>query len=97
MFLIKLFAKILLFPVVLLILMLRLLVKLGMEVSSIILGALILIVFGCIIFALVHQTWNSMLILLIIEAFLVLMTAGTGVIEGILEIANKTLNEFMRA
>ena len=50
MFLIKLIGKILLLPVVLLLAILRLLVKIGMEVSSFILGALMLIVFGCIIF-----------------------------------------------
>ena len=48
MFLIKLIGKTLLLPVVLLLAILRLLVKIGMEVSSFILGALMLIVFGCI-------------------------------------------------
>ena len=43
MFLIKLIGKILLLPVVLLLAILRLLVKIGMEVSSLILGALMLI------------------------------------------------------
>ena len=44
------FGKMLLLPIVLLLGILRLLVRIGMEVSSIILGALMLIVFGCIIF-----------------------------------------------
>ena len=70
MFLIKLIGKILLLPVVLLLAILRLLVKIGMEVSSFILGALMLIVFGCIIFTIVQHTWNSMLILIAIEVFL---------------------------
>ena len=48
--LLKLIGKILLLPVVLLLGILRLLVKIGMEVSSFILGALMLIIFGCIIF-----------------------------------------------
>ena len=61
---------------------LRLLVKIGMEVSSFILGALMLIVFGCIIFTIVQHTWNSMAILIVMEVFLVLITAGTGVIEA---------------
>ena len=53
MFLIKLIGKIILLPVVLLLAILRLLVKIGMEISSFILGALMLIVFGCIIFTIV--------------------------------------------
>ena len=60
MVLLKLIGKILLLPVVLLLAILRLLVKIGMEVSSFILGALMLIVFGCIIFTIVQHTWNSM-------------------------------------
>ena len=64
----KLIGKILLLPVVLLLAILRLLVKIGMEVSSFILGALMLIVFGCIIFTIVQHTWNSMAILIVMEA-----------------------------
>ena len=61
MFLIKLIGKILLLPVVLLLAILRLLVKIGMEV------------------------------------FLVLITAGTGVIEGVLQMASESLGGFMRS
>ena len=49
--LIKLIGKILLLPVVLLLAILWLLVKIGMEISTFILGALMLIVFGRIIFS----------------------------------------------
>jgi len=68
-----------------------------MEVSSLILGALMLIVFGCIIFTIVQHTWNSMAILIVMEVFLILITAGTGVIEGALEIASESLEGFMRS
>ena len=79
------------------IVILRLLVKIGMEVSSFILGALMLIVFGCTIFTIVHHTWSSMAILIVMEVFLVLITAGTGVIEGVLEMAGENLSGFMRS
>ena len=94
MFLIKLIGKLLMLPVVLLLAILRLLVKIGMEVSS---GALMLIVFGCIIFTIVQHTWNSMAILIVMEVFLVLITAGTGVIEGVLQMASESLGGFMRS
>ena len=58
---------------------------------------LALIVFGCIIFTIVQHTWNSMAILIVMEIFLVLITAGTGVIEGVLEIASESLGGFMRS
>jgi hypothetical protein len=97
MFLIKLIGKILLLPVVLLLAILRLLVKIGMEVSSFILGALMLIVFGCIIFTIVQYTWNSMLILIAIEVFLLMITAGTGIIDYYLESASGALAGFLKS
>ena len=91
------FGKMLLLPIVLLLGILRLLVRIGMEVSSIILGALMLIVFGCIIFTIVQHTWSCMAILIVMEVFLVLITAGTGVIEGVLQMASESLGGFMRS
>ena len=58
---------------------------------------LALIVFGCIIFTIVQHTWNSMAILIVMEVFLVLITAGTGVIEGVLQMASESLGGFMRS
>ena len=68
-----------------------------MDVSSFILGTLMLIVFGCIIFTIVQHTWNSLAILIVMEVFLVQITAGTGVIEGVLEMASDSLGSFMRS
>ena len=47
--------KVLLLPVILVLFVLRVLVKISIELSSIIVGGLILIVFGCIIYAIVQQ------------------------------------------
>ena len=58
---------------------------------------LALIVFGRIIFTIVQHTWNSMAILIVMEVFLVLITAGTGVIEGVLQMASESLGVFMRS
>ena len=97
MFLLKLIAKILLLPVILILGILRLLVHIGINLSSIVLGGLILIVFGCIVFTIIQHTWNSMAILIAMEVFLVLITAGAGVIEGLLEMASDSLGGFMRS
>ena len=56
-----------------------------------------LIVFGCIVFTIIQHTWNSMAILIAMEVFLVLITAGAGVIEGLLEMASDNLGGFMRS
>ena len=95
--LLKLIGKTFLLPVLLLLGLFRLIVKIGMEISSFVLGALMLIVLGCIIFTIVQHTWNSMWILIVMEVFLVLITAGTGVIQGLLDIANNSLTDFMRS
>ena len=97
MFLLKLIAKILLLPVILFLGILRLLVHIGINLSSIVLGGLMLIVFGCIVFTIIQHTWNSMGILIAMEVFLVLITAGAGVIEGLLEMASDSLGGFMRS
>ena len=76
---------------------LRLLVHIGINLSSIVLGGLMLIMFGCIVFAIIQHTWNSMAILIAMEVFLVLITAGAGVIEAVLEMASDSLGGFMRS
>ena len=97
MFLLKFIAKILLLPVILILGLLRLLVHIGINLSSIVLGGLMLIVFGCIVFTIIQHTWNSRAILIAMEVFLVLITAGAGVIEGLLEMASDSLGGFIRS
>ena len=97
MFFLKLIGKVLLIPFVIVLGILRLLVKVGMELSSFVLGALMLIIFGCIVFAVIKQTWNSMAILAVMEFFLIMVTAWTGVIEGLLDIVCDNLGSFMRS
>ena len=96
MFLLKLIAKILLLPVILILGILRLLVHIGINLSSIVLGGLMLIVFGCIVFTIIQHTWNSMTILIAMEVFLVLITASAGVLEATLDIASDSLCGFMK-
>ena len=80
MFLLKLLLKVLLLPVMLVLFVLRVLVKIGIELSSIIVGGLILIVFGCIIYSIIQQMWPSMWILIAMEAALVMICFGAGLI-----------------
>ena len=70
---------------------LRVLVKIGIELSSIIVGGLILIVFGCIIYAIVQQMWPSMWILIVMETCIITVVAGAGLLDGVLEIAQESL------
>ena len=97
MFLLKLLMKVLLLPVMLVLFVLRVLVKISIELSSIIVGGLILIVFGCIIYAIAQQMWSSAFILIAVEACIIMVTFGAGLLEGILQIAQESLGIFMRS
>ena len=97
MFLLKLLLKVLLLPVMLVLFVLRVLVKIGIELSSIIVGGLILIILGCIIYAIVQQMWPSMWILIAMEAVLIMVTAGAGILDVLLEEASINLGLLMQS
>ena len=97
MFLLKRLMKVLLLPVLLVLFVLRVLVKIGIELSSVIVGGLILIVFGCIIYAIVQQMWPSMWILIAMEVLLIMATAGAGILDLLLEEAMLSLGGLIRA
>ena len=97
MFLLKMLMKVLLLPVMLVLFVLRVLVKIGIELSSVIVGGLILIVLGCIIYAIVQQMWPSMWILIAMEVVLIMVTAGAGMLDVLLEEASINLGLLMRS
>ena len=97
MFLLKLLMKVLLLPVMLVLFVLRVLVKIGIELSSIIVGGLILIILGCIIYAIVQQMWPSMWILIAMVAVLIMVTAGAGILDVLLEEASINLGLLMQS
>ena len=92
-----LFIKVLLLPVMLILFVLRILVKIGIELSSIVLGGMMLIVFGCIINAIIRQMWPSAGILIVMEACLVMICAAAGVLEFFLEEATTSLGRMLRS
>ena len=95
MFLLKFISKILLLPVILILGLLRLLVHIGINLSSIVLGGLMLIVLGCIVFTIIQHTWSSMAILIVMEVFLVLITTSVSLLEGLLEMVSDSIGRFM--
>ena len=81
MVLLRLLMKALLLPILLVLFVLRILVKIGIELYSIVLGGMMLIVFGCIINAIIRHMWPSAGILIVMEACLVMICAAFGVLE----------------
>lgn len=97
MFLLKLLMRLLILPAMLVLFVLRILVKIGIELSSIILEGMVLIIFGCIIYAIVHQMWPSTAILIVMESLVIMIIAGAGVLEFFLEEAMTALGGLLRA
>ena len=97
MFILKLALKLLLLPVLLLLGVVKLLVKISLNLSSIVLGAAILLVFGGILLLIVQQAWSQLILLFLIEVGLVLLTFATGVVQAILDIVCTGLKTVMRS
>ena len=97
MFVLKLAIKLLLLPVLLLLGVIKLLVKISLKLSSIVLGAAILLVFGGILLLIVQQAWSQLIPLLLIEVGLMLLTFATGVVQAILDIVCTGLKSAMRS
>ena len=97
MFLLKLVLKVFLLPIMLILLLLRVVVKIGMELSSIVLGGLMLIVFGCIIYTIIQHAWSSVGILITMELFLVLVTAGAGILDYFSQSAMEAVGGLLKA
>ena len=95
MFVGKILAKTILLPLLLLVFLVRILYKIGLELSSVLAGGMILLVFGFLIRALIQQTWEQALLLFLTEGVLVLLTAGAGLLDSLLDIAMDSLGDFM--
>lgn len=87
MFILRILLKTALLPVVLILLFVKVIVKVGMQLSSIILGGLILFVAGCLIYTITKQAWSQTFLLALIEAGIMSITIGTAVIESLIDAA----------
>ena len=87
MFILRILLKVALLPVVLILLLLKVIVKVGMQISSVVLGGLILFVAGCLIYTITRQAWSQTFLLVLIEAVIMGVTIGTGIIESLVDAA----------
>ena len=87
MFILRIILKTALLPVVLILLIVKVIVKVGMHLSSIVLGGLILFVAGCLIYTITKQAWSQTFLLALIEAGIMGITIGTAVIESLIDAA----------
>ena len=87
MFILRILLKTALLPVVLILLLLKVIVKVGMQILSVVLGGLILFVAGCLIYTITRQAWSQTFLLVLIEAAVMGITIGTGIIESLVDAA----------
>ena len=85
MFILRILLKTALLPVVLILLLLKVIVKVGMQISSVVLGGLSLFVAGCLIYTITRQAWSQTFLLVLIEAAVMGITIGTGIIESLVD------------
>lgn len=94
MFILKLMAKIALLPMLLVLLTLRILVKISLNLASIVAGGLILVVFACLVYVIIKARWTDVLILGMMETAIVAVTFGAALIDGLLDMASNSLGSF---
>lgn len=87
MFILRILLKTALLPVVLILLIVKGIVKVGMHLSSIVLGGLILFVAGCLIYTITKQAWSQTFLLVLVEAAVMGITIGTGISESLVDAA----------
>ena len=95
MFIGKVLGKVILLPIMLLIFLVHILYRIGLEISSILAGGLILLVLGFLINALLKQTWEQAFLLFLTEGVLLLLTTGAGLVDFVLDLALEKLGDFM--
>ena len=85
MFILRILLKAALLPAVLILLIVKVIAKVGMQISSVILGGLILFVVGCLIYTITKQAWSQTFLLVLIEVAVMGVTIGTGIIESLVD------------
>ena len=87
MMLLKITARITILPLILVLILLKCFLKIVSELSSIILGGLILLVFIYMIVMIWEKRWDMIPVPILIEAYLMAATIGSAILEEIIDAA----------
>ena len=96
MFLIRSLMKVVLLPFMIVLTVAGIFVKIALELSSVVTGALTFFIFCCFVSTVVRQQWNQALILFIMESGIVLAAFGAELIDTALERMSRGLAEFLQ-
>ena len=97
MFILKLFMKVFLLPVMLVLIVLQVFLRITAEVFSFAAGFLTLIIFGCLLVTLVRNRLGDAMILFLLESGAVLVMLCPVLAGELLDAAGRNLGEFLRS
>ena len=84
MFILKFLFKIILLPVLLILEIFRLLMKAGIKVYSLVLGIMMIVILGCLLYMAWTQMWTNVLILAAAEILIIAFAFLSGIVEGMI-------------
>ena len=97
MVLVRLLMKVFLFPVMLVLTVLKIFLRITTEVFSFAVGLLTLVIFGCLVVSLIRCRWGDALILFLIESGVVLAMLCPVAVGELLDMAGSSLGTFLRS
>ena len=84
MFILRLLVKILLLPILLILEIFRLVMKAGIKIYTTVLGVMMLLIFGCLIYVVINQIWTSAFILAVGGLMIIAFAFLAGLAEAML-------------
>ena len=95
MFILRLLVKILLLPVLLILEIIQLVMKAGIKIYSIVLGIMMIVILGCLIYMAWTQMWTNVLILAVVEILIIVFAFLSGIAEGMIANACERLKAYL--
>ncbi len=96
MFILRLLVKILLLPVALIFLaIIQLVMKAGIKIYSIVLGIMMIVILGCLVYMTWTQMWTNVLILAVAEILIIAFAFLSGIAEGMIANACERLKAYL--
>lgn len=95
MFILRLLVKILLLPVLLILEIIQLVMKAGIKIYSIVLGIMMIVILGCLIYMAWTQMWTNVLILAAVEILIIAFAFLSGIAEGMIANACERLKAYL--
>ncbi len=97
MVLVRLFMKVFLLPVLLVLTVLQIFLRIATEAFSFTVGLLTLVIFGCLVVSLIRNRWGDAMILFLLESGAVLVMLCPVLAGELLDAAGRNFGEFLRS